>query len=77
MNLRILLVMLMLTVSSGAADRPSEIPLWPQGAPGSEGKPMKEVVTTSASGELSVSGSATRPPRHRQKSDRRQAGQQP
>jgi acetyl esterase/lipase len=56
MNLRILLVMLMLTVSSGAADRPSEIPLWPQGAPGSEGKPMKEVVTTSASGELSVSG---------------------
>ena len=56
MNLRILLIMLVLTVSFGAAERPSEIPLWPQGAPGSEGKPMKEVVTTTASGELSVSG---------------------
>lgn len=50
---RTLLVTLML---SGAADRPAEIPLWPEGAPGSEGKPMKDVVTTSASGELSVSG---------------------
>jgi acetyl esterase/lipase len=38
------------------ADRPAEIPLWPGGAPGSEGKPAKETVTTSASGELSVSG---------------------
>jgi acetyl esterase/lipase len=56
MNLRILLIMLVLTVSFGAAERPSEIPLWPQGAPGSEGKLMKEAVTTSASGELSVSG---------------------
>ena len=51
-----LLITLMLTASSGAAERPAEIPLWPGGAPGSEGKPMKEVVTTSASGELSVSG---------------------
>jgi len=50
------LVVLMLTASFRAADRPSEIPLWPEGAPGSEGKPMKEVVTTSPSGELSVSG---------------------
>jgi len=41
---------------ASAADRPAEIPLWPNGAPGSEGKPMKENVTTSASGELSVSG---------------------
>ncbi len=57
MNLvRTLLVMLMLTASFGASDRPPEIPLWPLGAPGSEGKPMKDVVTTSASGELSVSG---------------------
>ena len=38
------------------ADRPAEIPLWPGGAPGSEGKPAKETITTSASGELSVSG---------------------
>ena len=45
-----------LTATSGAADRPAEISLWPGGAPGSDGKPMKEVVTTSASGELSVSG---------------------
>jgi endo-1,4-beta-xylanase len=41
---------------SPAADRPAEIPLWPNGAPGSEGKPKTEVVTTSASGELSVAG---------------------
>ncbi|MEO8076891.1 MAG: alpha/beta hydrolase, partial [Acidobacteriota bacterium] len=45
-----------MTVSIAAADRPAEIPLWPDGAPGSQGKPMKEVVTTSASGELSVAG---------------------
>ena len=38
------------------ADRPAEIPLWSGVAPGSEGKPAKETVTTSASGELSVSG---------------------
>jgi endo-1,4-beta-xylanase len=48
-------VALMLSVFIGAADRPAEIPLWPEGAPGSEGKRMQEVVTTSASGELSVS----------------------
>ena len=51
-----LLTTIVLTASLGAADRPAEIPLWPGGAPGSEGKPAKEVVTTSASGELSVSG---------------------
>lgn len=51
-----LLVMLVLSARLGGAERPSEIPLWPQGAPGSEGKPMKELVTTTASGELSVSG---------------------
>jgi acetyl esterase/lipase len=33
---------------------PDEIPLWPQGAPGSEGKTAKEIVTKSASGEISV-----------------------
>lgn len=38
-----------------AAQTPAEIPLWPSGAPGSEGKTAKEAVTTSASGELSVS----------------------
>lgn len=52
---RSVLVSLILLVSP-AADRPAEIPLWPAGAPGSEGKPATEAVTTSASGELSVAG---------------------
>lgn len=51
-----MLFALMLTASFAAADRPAEIPLWPGGAPGSDGKPRTEVVTSSASGELSVSG---------------------
>jgi acetyl esterase/lipase len=46
---------LFLPLSLAAAERPAEIPLWPAGAPGSEGKTAKELVTTSASGELSVS----------------------
>jgi endo-1,4-beta-xylanase len=54
--LRSLAMVLLLTSLAAAQDRPAEIPLWPGGAPGSEGKPTKEVVTTSASGELSVSG---------------------
>jgi len=46
-----------LCAAINAADRPPEIPLWPGGAPGSEGKPTrKDVETTSASGEVSVSG---------------------
>jgi acetyl esterase/lipase len=52
---RSVLVILMRLVSP-AADRPAAIALWPNGAPGSEGKPTTEVVVTSASGELSVSG---------------------
>src|ERR1041384_6207450 len=36
------------------AEEPKEIPLWPNGAPGSEGKTDKEVVRTSSSGEISV-----------------------
>ena len=39
-----------------AASTPAEIPLWSNGAPGSEGKSAKEDVTTSASGELRVAG---------------------
>jgi endo-1,4-beta-xylanase len=38
------------------ASTPKEIPLWPNGAPGSAGKPAKEDVTTSPSGELRVAG---------------------
>jgi acetyl esterase/lipase len=52
---RCLLIALTLLVPP-ASDRPAEIPLWPAGAPGSEGKSTPEVITTSASGELSVSG---------------------
>jgi len=37
-----------------AMESPAEIPLWPNGAPGSEGKKAKEVVAKSASGEISV-----------------------
>ena len=44
-----------LVVSSAAAQTPQEIPLWTGGAPGSEGKTAQESVTTSASGERSVS----------------------
>jgi acetyl esterase/lipase len=44
-----------LIVASAAAQTPQEIPLWPGGAPGSEGKTAQESVTTSASGERSVS----------------------
>lgn len=51
---RYLLITLTLLVQP--ANRPAEIPLWPAGAPGSEGKSTPEVITTSASGELSVSG---------------------
>ena len=50
-----LLIALTLLVSP-ASDRPAEILLWPAGAPGSEGKSTPEMITTSASGELSVSG---------------------
>ena len=46
---------LAMPVAIAAAQTPAEIPLWPSGAPGSEGKTAKEAVATSASGELSVS----------------------
>jgi acetyl esterase/lipase len=49
------LVMFTMSTSLLAAQTPVEIPLWPSGAPGSEGKAAKEAVTTSGSGELSVS----------------------
>ena len=54
--IRTLVIAVVMTASSGATERPPEVPLWPGGAPGSEGKPLKEVVTISASGEMSVSG---------------------
>jgi acetyl esterase/lipase len=51
----LLLVSLLAPLAIFAAETPKEIPLWPNGAPGSEGKTAQEVVTKSASGELSVS----------------------
>lgn len=46
--------LLMMSVA-GAADAPKEILLWPEGAPGSEGKTEPETVVTSNSGERTVS----------------------
>src|SRR5215204_4486354 len=46
---------LAVAVTLSAAEIPAEIPLWPKGAPGSEGKTAKEVVEKSDSGELRVS----------------------
>ena len=54
MQLDTILVLLLATSVSFAADAPKEIPLWPNGAPGSEGKTAPEVVVKSASGEISV-----------------------
>ena len=53
---RILLVVATLCAAPGAATTPAEISLWPNGAPGSEGKSRQEDITTSASGELRVAG---------------------
>ncbi len=39
-----------------AASEPQEILLWPEGAPGSEGKPEKEIVVVGRSGERSIYG---------------------
>src|SRR6266536_3425831 len=45
----------LLSVALALADEPKEIPLWPNGAPGSEGKTDKEVVRQGTNGEHSVS----------------------
>jgi endo-1,4-beta-xylanase len=45
----------LLTLVVRAAETPKEIPLWPNGAPGSEGKTAAEKVEKSESGELRVS----------------------
>jgi acetyl esterase/lipase len=55
MTTHYLLAIGLLSGSLFLAEIPQAIPLWPGGAPGSEGKTAPEVVTTSASGELSVS----------------------
>ena len=53
---RLLVALVLLPSAVLAAELPAEIILWPNGAPGSEGKTAKEVVIKSASGELSVWG---------------------
>jgi acetyl esterase/lipase len=53
--LRILFVLLFLPATVFTADRPKEIALWPNGAPGSEGKTGKESVRVTADGEHVIS----------------------
>jgi hypothetical protein len=55
MTIAAIAAVLVLSSSLTAAQAPAEIPLWPAGAPGSDGNTAKEAVTTSASGERSVS----------------------
>ena len=50
-----LLLSLLLATSVCAADPSAEILLWPEGAPGSEGKTAPEKVVTSANGERQIS----------------------
>ena len=54
MNTKALFALVLLPAIIVAADEPKEIPLWPNGAPGSEGKTDKEIVQRGASGERSV-----------------------
>lgn len=55
MKLHSILFLCFAAVASLAADTPKEIVLWPDGAPGSEGKTAPEVVEPSKSGERKVS----------------------
>ena len=50
-----LLLSLLLATAACAADASAEILLWPEGAPGSEGKTAPEKVVTSANGERQIS----------------------
>jgi acetyl esterase/lipase len=51
----ILLVWLFLSVAALGADQATEIPLWPGGAPGSEGKTGKEAVRVTPAGDHVIS----------------------
>ena len=46
----------LLIVSTTIAAEPQEILLWPDGAPGSEGKPDKDIVIVNRNGERSIYG---------------------
>jgi len=52
---RILFISLLLSVTVFSVQEPKEIPLWPSGAPGSEGKTGKEAVRVTADGEHVIS----------------------
>src|SRR5438046_7663963 len=54
MNTKALFALVLLSAIIIAADEPKEIPLWPNGAPGSEGKNDKQIVQRGANGERSV-----------------------
>src|SRR2546429_6889637 len=54
MNTKALFALVLLPAIIVAADEPKEIPLWLNGAPGSESKTDKEIVQRGASGERSV-----------------------
>src|SRR5438094_7488154 len=54
MNTKAIFSLVLLPAIIVAADEPKEIPLWPNGAPGSEGKNDKEIVQRGANGERSV-----------------------
>src|SRR5213592_4183701 len=47
-------LLLLLPTAIDAASEPREIPLWPGGAPGSEGKADQEIVQRGTNGERSV-----------------------
>lgn len=55
MRQKAIVAMLLLPAALLASERPKEIPLWPNVAPGSEGRTDQEVIQRSASGEQSVS----------------------
>src|SRR6266568_4234386 len=51
----VLLIIVLMTLPVWAADQPKEIRLWPNGAPGSEGKTGDEAVRITPDGEHVVS----------------------
>ncbi|MBI5800634.1 MAG: alpha/beta hydrolase, partial [Verrucomicrobia bacterium] len=52
MNTKIALAALLLPAALFAAELPKEIPLWHNGAPGSEGKTEKELQVKNAAGDV-------------------------
>lgn len=52
---QILFTWLLLSISVFCQEQPKEIPLWPNGAPGSEGKSGKEAIRITADGEHVIS----------------------